>query len=258
MNSQLSIRFFIFFCAWFVCVSLSAKETLVIVRGDGDYYPMEYVGDDGVLQGFHIELIDEVARQLDFDVEVKSLPWSRAQRVVMEGGADAITHISKRPEREKQLIYLKENILSVVSLGFFVREIDRGRYSYSGDLESLKKFTFGGGRGFNYGPFLNGIESHKLDCGAKDELEIIQKLLLGRFDIGIGSVNSIAHMARKLGVADKITFLKPYFSLDPVYIAFSRKRIADGKASKFSTALSAFKKTKKYTDFLKKYGVEKY
>ena len=54
---------------------------------------------DGKLTGFHIELIEAVAKQTDIDVRFESVPWKRAQQMIKNGQGDAISYISKNNER---------------------------------------------------------------------------------------------------------------------------------------------------------------
>lgn len=50
---------------------------------------------DGVLTGFHIELVQEAARYIDLDVRFESLPWNRDIEMLKKGDADAITYMAK-------------------------------------------------------------------------------------------------------------------------------------------------------------------
>jgi len=86
---------------------------------------------------------------------------------------------------------------------------------------------------------------------------LIRKLLGGRSTIAVGTKSVILHHATQMGVVDKIKFLEPPISDDPVFMGFSKTRQdAAELAQTFSAELRRFKATQHYQDILQKYGFE--
>ena len=136
-----------------LALSAYADTTVSIVRGDGDYFPKEYV-EDAELKGLHIELIQAVAKDLDVHVIFKSLPWKRAIQELKKGNFDAITYMSRSDERDLFAWFLKGNIISSSQVFPVILAERKAEIEFDGSLESLRPYLIAVGDGYKYGePF---------------------------------------------------------------------------------------------------------
>lgn len=248
----------IFLCSFlFYHASLQANDmdSVVILRGDGNYPPYEMTASDKQLTGVHIELVRKVANLLDIPIDIRSVPWNRALHLMEIGQADAITYIGKTDEREKFAIFNEGNIISIARNGFFVLQGEQGKINYSGKLTQLIGYKIGVLNGYSYGAAFDAATYLLKDSGADTEEVLLKKLLVGRFPIAISNVDNILYLENSLFQTRKVVFLRPFMRGINQYIAFSKVRNHQKLAEKFANALTAFKKTKDYRLLLIKYGL---
>lgn len=240
---------------WFLCIAVNLHaegEEILIVRGNENYYPQEMIVKDK-LSGLHIDMIQAVAEELDIKVSYKSQPWNRAQAMIRNGKADAISYISKTKEREQYLIFKEDNILSTVKLGFIVLKSREKEIAYDGKLESLKSFIIGTQVGYIYGKKFD--EAHVLqkhEVVGKDQL--IKMLQLGRVDMALMEYSVFLSLKNKYDLNDFV-FMEPAIRDMPVYLAFFRTLKHDNTARKFGKGIKLFKQSKDYQKILRKYNL---
>jgi polar amino acid transport system substrate-binding protein len=232
------------------------ESTLTIVRGQGDYSPFEMLNADNQLTGVHIDIVRAVAKLTDTRIKFKSLPWSRALHWLEVGKADAITYIGKTLEREEFAIFDNRNVLSTSHNAFFTLKTNLPECNtYTGDLKQFIGNKIGVLNGYSYGDAFDNADYLTKDDGANTEDILFQKLIKGRFLIGIANINTITYIAKKEDFTDKIVFLEPHMPGIKQYIAFSKTPDNAVIADKFGAALTAFKTTAHYREILAKYGL---
>ena len=103
-------------------------ETLHVVT-DEDYAPYSYLDDNGNLQGYDVELMNEIANRLQMNLELTLADWNDANKIFLSGNADIIMNvesdliinnnkmIATLPTTEKQyVVYGRRSISSVAEL----------------------------------------------------------------------------------------------------------------------------------------------
>ncbi|MBW7863893.1 MAG: transporter substrate-binding domain-containing protein [Candidatus Hydrogenedentes bacterium] len=120
-----------------VCITAAGQTSGVypvpkrlVFTGDANYPPYEYL-ENGTAKGFNIELLQAVARVMNFEVEFQLKPWPEARRLLEEGLVDGITGYAYSREREQLVDYSVPH--SVLIHGVFSREGETPRV-----LEDLK------------------------------------------------------------------------------------------------------------------------
>ncbi|MBN2429379.1 MAG: transporter substrate-binding domain-containing protein [Deltaproteobacteria bacterium] len=83
---------------WFATQEIPSIRPLVI-GGDHNYPPFEYLDDKGRPTGFNVELIRAVARQTGLNIEIHLGPWSEIREALLNGEIDAIQGMFYSPER---------------------------------------------------------------------------------------------------------------------------------------------------------------
>lgn len=241
-----------------LCVFManSARSAeIVVARGGDGFYPPNDMIINNTLTGFHIDLVNAVARKLNIDVIFKTYPWKRSLIMLKDGELDAVTYMTRTREREQFGYFFEENVLSVTQFGFFVLKERAREIVYSGDFKQLQPYTIGTIRGYSYGHAFDEAAYLRKDDGANTETEQLYKLMGRRFDIGIGVVARIRYIANQMGIADQIVFLNPYLAQIPCYIVFSKKKNHEQLAKQFAEAMKSFKKTDSYQALVVKYGI---
>jgi len=78
---------------------LSFGQTFNIV-GDDDYPPFSYSDENKQISGIDIELIQEMAKRLEIQINIKLVPWKRLLQMTRTGDTVGSFSLFKTPERE--------------------------------------------------------------------------------------------------------------------------------------------------------------
>jgi len=146
--------------------------------------------------GFELDIFRAVAAELNLDVSFHERPWKRCLYMIEHGSADALISALKTPEREVYMLFPDE-FISISATAFFT--VRSSPIRFDGNLENLRGKIIGITSGFSYGSAFDEADYLIKDENTKTET-IIPKLLMGRYDLGIGSVPVINSLAIKQGV----------------------------------------------------------
>ncbi len=101
---------------WFAALELPRR--VIVVGGDHNYPPYEFLDGDGLPAGFSVELTRAVAAAGGLEVEIRLGPWTEIRRELAEGGIDAIQGILYSPKRARDFdfspSYLVNHYVAVV------------------------------------------------------------------------------------------------------------------------------------------------
>ena len=223
-----------------------------MVRGDGDYTPYEMVINNQ-LTGFHIELVQIIAQQLNIKVIFESLPWKRALAMIEKGLADAITYAGKNTRRKRYIIFTPGNELSWAIFGLVVLDDRKNSIHFlNNNFASLKGYKIGQLLGYSYGDV---FDKSILDRSFyNNNAQLIGMLRTKRIDIAILNKEEYENqhynedrIQPRLAVLDNLIGTGNF-------IGFSKKLKLEALSSEFSQALMLFKKTQAFNQLQKKYG----
>ena len=79
---------------------LPTERLVVVVGGDRNYPPYEML-ENGLPQGFNVDLIRAVAKQMGFDVEIRLGDWAQVRQDLTDHKIDMIEGIAYSAERDK-------------------------------------------------------------------------------------------------------------------------------------------------------------
>lgn len=213
------------------------------------YPPYEYFENNNAI-GLDAEIVRNVMNNLKVNVVFEEYNWDRCLKMVETGEANGIISLFKTKEREVFLYYPTTELSYEENVLFTYKG---SNIKFDGDLKKLKDYTVSIVSGYAYGGGFDEATYIKKE-EEEDNETVINKVVNKRTPLGVGNILVITFLAKKMGVLDKIEFLKPSLSKDPLYIGFSKKSVKEDFVKKFSEELIKFKKTKTYTDLLKKYG----
>ncbi|MCX4025832.1 transporter substrate-binding domain-containing protein [Endozoicomonas sp. SM1973] len=218
-----------------------------------DYPPYYFQDDQNSIRGISAEVAQVLAKQLGHKLVYKRYPFGRVVLYLQTGKADMVCQFFNTPDRAKAAIYT--GVPHVFeSAWMFIKK--GNKISYQKDLKQLQNYRFGGVIGYSFGKAYDTAD-YLNKQHAVSEQEQIKMLLAGRFDIALGTKQTIIYHAKKMQILDQIEFLTPTLADSPVYMAFSRARNdAYELATTFTEALVEYKKTAEYRQLLKKYHFE--
>tara|TARA_R110000744_G_scaffold38965_2_gene88820 strand:+ start:2292 stop:3053 length:762 start_codon:yes stop_codon:yes gene_type:complete len=240
-------------CICLLSLTLHAKEILTIVRGDGNYFPFEYM-DNGKLAGIHIDLIHTVADQLGVTVKFESLPWSRALFYFKLGKYDAMSHVSTTGERETFAYFLAGNIISSFKTYPIVLSRRKSEIAFDGNLTSLTGYTIAVGKDYKYGePFDTANFLSKYEISTPSQAVLSKLLDLERVDVILGSRGNLFQVYSEHEINELYHVFEQPVGTDNSYLAFSKVRNKLVMAKKFAVAISNYKSSQAYQELLQNY-----
>jgi ABC-type amino acid transport substrate-binding protein len=233
-----------------------ASEPLIIGSA-GNLEPFVFE-QDGIIQGFSIDLFKEVAKRAGFQVEHKLYPPKRLIRYLQEGKIDGTTGIYYRKERDSYLMYTSAPMI-ISRTRVFVK---KGREF---PLQSIKDL-FGKQIGIIAGWTIDNAEYNQATDEGKLMLQEVahydqnlKKLQSGRIDCAIMTEQLTWYYANKLGFGEDILALDMIFAEVHMYFAMSKKspKIADPQSfmEKLNAALNEVLADGTYEELQEEYGV---
>ena len=84
---------------WFA--PLEVKKSRIIIGGDNQYPPYEYLDDNGQPAGFNVDLTRAIAKQLNLAVKIELDQWNQVRKGVQSGQVDLVQGMFYSTERDK-------------------------------------------------------------------------------------------------------------------------------------------------------------
>jgi PAS domain S-box-containing protein len=81
------------------------RERVIIVSGDRDYPPYEFLDENGQASGFSVELTLAIAEEMGLEVDYRLDVWGEALNSVIEGRSDILESVIYSESRGEYLIY---------------------------------------------------------------------------------------------------------------------------------------------------------
>jgi len=78
-------------------------KSRIIVGGDDNYPPYEYLDENRQPAGYNVELSRAIARQMGMDIEIVLKPWAQIRDDLESGKIDVVQGMFYSPERDEEL-----------------------------------------------------------------------------------------------------------------------------------------------------------
>jgi PAS domain S-box-containing protein len=102
INNFILVLFFLIFNVSNVFSQISLQDTIVY-GGDSNYPPYEFLDEYGVPQGFNIDLINELSKELNLQFKIKLGKWSVIKKEFEEAGSIHVTDMFYSVSRDNYL-----------------------------------------------------------------------------------------------------------------------------------------------------------
>jgi len=76
---------------------------LVVIGGDHDYPPYEYLDKSGVPRGYNVDLSRAVARVMGMEIDIRLSSWGGMRKALAEGDVDILMGMAHTPERDQEV-----------------------------------------------------------------------------------------------------------------------------------------------------------
>jgi len=223
-----------------------AERELIVIT-----YPFEpYVfPSESNLKGMDYEITEAVFKNLNIPITIKYYPWKRCLAMMMNKEADAIIDLLMTEERKSYLLFPAEPI----SINPLVVFHHKGAHLNIKSLQDLKHYVVGTQLGWEYPKELDAVLVNRQEV--RSMKQNFHKLVADRVSIMVENKSVGLYTANEIGLSNQVEVLDlPKSFISPYYVGFAKKDGYSILARKFSEALKEFKKTKEYSDIMKKYG----
>jgi len=241
----------LFLCSFLFSGEMTRAESKQIIIGISTGYPPYYFKKEEKLVGVCIDVIDYTMKALGYKTSYRQYPWKRMLYNAKQGAVDAIMPLFKTKERES-FLYFPRTALALEENSFFTWK--QSGINYSGNFRDLIPYKIGVVSNYSYGKAFDQV-NYFIKEEAINDHSLVKKFKLRRFDVGIGNEYVINFHAKQLMFSERLVFLKPSVTKEPLYIGFSKAKGHLKLMEKFNLELASFKLTKQYEKTMKHYGI---
>ncbi|SFL57848.1 two-component system, NarL family, sensor histidine kinase EvgS [Desulfomicrobium norvegicum] len=222
---------------WFAALELP-KDRRIIVGGDHQYPPFEYLDEKGSPAGFNVELTRMIAREMGLDVEIRLGPWTDVLHDLERGEIDAVQGIFYSVERDRKFDFTQAH-----SVNNYVVVGRRGENFDPGSISDLKGKSIVVQKGDIIHDYLSerGLESQISTVETQEDM--LRALSEGKYDCALGPRIIALHIIKALGLTNLALSQNSFFSLDYCYA------VPNGHAAllaQFSEGLQVIKDSGEY------------
>ncbi|MBF0209241.1 MAG: transporter substrate-binding domain-containing protein, partial [Oligoflexia bacterium] len=179
--------YFYFFVSIFISVSIfsvdlsataSTSKTIQICEDDAGWPPFSYADpkNPSKVIGAAAEVVEEILRINGYDPKITMVPWARCLIQVEEGKSAMLVSATYNEERASK--YLISDPYYTVTSALFYDPNFMPKPPKITTVDDMQKYTYCGLQGYNYTMYK--LPPDKLDTGAKDEQQRVEKLRGGR------------------------------------------------------------------------------
>ena len=219
--------------------------------GEADYSPISF-DKNGEAAGINVDIIKEACQRMGYKVKIDLVPWKRAQEAAKTGEADGFFSTYKSPEREVDYLFPAESLISENNILLVKKD---AKIEFDGDVSKLKEYTFATLDGYTtLNKYISEGKIVKVDKSKSTE-EALKKLLSGdhNVDIVVNTNYIIWDVLKKMGETDEVKELNTPLTINPSYLAFTKKKDMSAVAAKFDAEIKKMKQDGTCNKIIEKY-----
>ncbi len=196
---------------WFAALELPGQRRIV-VGGDHNYPPFEYLDENGNPAGFNVELTRMIAREMGLDIEIRLGPWADVLHDLERGEIDAVQGIFYSVERDRKFDFTQAH-----SVNNYVAVVRRGENFDPVSLGDLKGKSIVVQKGDVVHDYLlkRGQESQVFTVETQEDM--LRALAEGKYDCALGPRIIALHIIKRRGWTNLQLSSNSFFSLDYCY-----------------------------------------
>lgn len=112
--------------------SYESINRVIIVGGDYNYPPYEFLNEEGVPSGYNVELTQEVAAVMGMKVDIRLGNWSEMRDLIQQGKIDVLQGAAYSNERAKYYDFSPH--YAIINQSVFVRDDENASFNSIEDL----------------------------------------------------------------------------------------------------------------------------
>lgn len=229
---------------WFAAMELPTNRR-IIIGGDHNFPPYEYLDENGKPTGFNVDLIKAIAREMNLDIEIRLGPWAEIREDLFKGKIDAIQGMLYSPERDLLFDFTPPH--SIIS---YVSVIRNGEGTPPSSLSELIGKRIVAQRGDIMHDFIkeNGLEEQAQLVESQEDA--LQELADGKYDCALVSLRAALYWIERHGWKNLTVGRKPLKTSD---YCFAVNQSQKALLSQLNEGLNVIAKTGEYRQIYEKW-----
>ncbi len=194
---------------WFAALELPSDRQ-ILVGGDHNFPPYEFLDEQGRPAGFNVDLIRAVAREVGLDIRIRLGPWDEIRQSLEHGEIDVIQGMFYSPERDRLFDFTPPH-----KVNHYVAVVRRDQGSAPVSAEQLKEKRLV----VQHGDIMHDFAVEK---GVSDRLSLVdsqevalRELAEGKHDCALVARRTAFYWIEKYGwdnlVVGRQSFLSPEY-----------------------------------------------
>ncbi|RJP93632.1 MAG: response regulator [Desulfobacteraceae bacterium] len=228
---------------WFAALELPANRR-IIVGGDHNYPPYEYLDKQGRPAGYNVDLTRAIAKAMGLDIEIRLGPWSKIRKGLERGEIDAIQGILYSPERDLMFDFTPPHTVNQ-----YISVVRKGEGPPPTKVEGLagKRIVVQKGDIMHDFALKNGLGAQVSPVDAQEDA--LRELARGRYDCALVSRLTALYWIEKHGWENLMVGQSPLLSPEYCYAVAKNKPLL----TQFTEGLKVIEKNGEYRRIRKKW-----
>lgn len=229
---------------WFAALELPAHRR-IIVGGDHNYPPYEFLDENGRPTGFNVELTRAIAREVGLDIEIRLGPWAQIRRALARGEIDVIQGMLYSPQRDLVFDFTPPH-----TVNHCVAVVRRGEGPPPGSVQDLrdKRIVVQEGDIMYDFALENGLEDRITPVDTQEDA--LRQLAGGEHDCALAARLTALYWIDRYGWDNLVVGRQPLYS--PEY-CFAVPQNQHALLAQFSEGLKILDKTGEYRRIYEKW-----
>lgn len=216
----------------------------VVVAGDNNYPPYEYLDSSGDFKGFNVDIIRAVAIELGWDIELIPTSWENCVLLLKEGKVDAVQGMTITPERDEVFDFTEEIVINSQSI-FVLKDT-----TYISELSDLEGRTVSIQSEDVTQELIKDVPNMTI-IEKVNQLDAIKLLLNGEVDAFVGNRLTGIYNIQRFDLTETVkTVGSPLYT---TFYSIAVKSGDDNLLEQLNSGLEAIKKNGTYEKIYKKW-----
>jgi two-component system sensor histidine kinase EvgS len=229
---------------WFAALELPSDRH-IIVGGDHNYPPFEYINKHGQPAGYTVDLTWAIAQEMGLDIEIRLGPWSEILQGLKEGEIDIIQGMFYTPERDLHFDFSQPH-----AVNHFVSITRKGEGEPPATIDQLAGKRIVVQRGDVIHSVLEAKGLGQQISLVDTQEDVLRELAEGKHDCTIAARISSLHLIEKNGWTNLALGKHPFASLEYCYgVSNNRKALL----AQFSEGLKVLEQNGEYRRIYEKW-----
>jgi polar amino acid transport system substrate-binding protein len=216
-----------------------ASPTILVIGGDRDYPPYEFLDKDGKPAGYNVDLSRAIADVMGMQVEFRFGGWSEMRSALMKGSVDVLQGISYSEDRTKTLAFSPPH--TIINHAIFARK-ETAPVSTIEELRGKEIVVFRDGIMHDY---LSSLGFSKNLVMTDTPADALRLLASGKHDYAVLAMLPGMYIIRENKLSNLVPVAK---SISTQKYGYAVKKGNEELLARFNEGMAILKKTGKYQE----------